>query len=128
MDAAERLRTSILSNGFDQESDEESHDGTEPHTAYGDIPDEDRVLTKRILSRFLSSKDDDTIYSQGKARIFAFLCDVLEIDYTHIDLARKSAKRFLYDCILDVVGTATYTTFEFLFITYTFILDDDEPC
>ena len=112
MDAAERLRTSILSNGFDQESDEESHDGTEPHTAYGDIPDEDRVLTKRILSRFLSSKDDDTIYSQGKARIFAFLCDVLEIDYTHIDLARKSAKRFLYDCILDVVGTAT--TFEFL--------------
>jgi hypothetical protein len=101
------LRTEILSNS-DQENDEESRNdnGAETLTNYEDVPDEDRVAIRRVVRRLLSStRDDDIIYGQGKATIFAFLCNILEIDYTHIDLARKSAKRFLYDSILGFVGT-----------------------
>jgi hypothetical protein len=108
VDAAEQLKAKLLSNGSDKGDDEGSQDDhTEPHTDWGyeDVPDEDRVLTRRILNRLLSSEHDETIYSQGKARIFALLCNVLEIDYTHVDLTRKSAKKILYDSILDFVGT-----------------------
>jgi hypothetical protein len=75
------------------------------------VSDEDHILIRCLVRRLLSapaSGDDNAIYSQGKARIFAVLCNVLEIDYTHVDLARKSAKRVLYDSILGLVGTEVH--------------------
>lgn len=125
-----QLKMKVLSDS-DQENDEDSEswndDGGVPHADYENVPDEDRVVIKRLASRLLSStRDDDTIYSQGKARIFALVCNILEIDYTHIDLARKSAKRFLYDSILGLVRT----TNPFLLFTnlVTPAPGDNEPC
>ena len=101
-----QLRSKILL--CDPDSENEDDDDTEIRTDYGyeDVPHEDRILIRRTTSWLLSTARDDTIiYGQGKARIFTFLCNVLEIDYTHIDLAHKSAKRFLYDSIVGLVRT-----------------------
>lgn len=109
----EDAHTTMSDARIDQESSQDDDDDARTTADYAneDVPEVDRVLIRRIVNRLLSSGADDTTYSQGKARIFAILCNVLEIDYTHIDLARKSAKRFLYDSILGSVGTITLLIF-----------------
>lgn len=59
------------------------------------------VVVLRIIRHFISDNLDDNkkAWKQGTVAVYAYLCDVLEIDRSAIDLKTKSAKQKLFDLV-----------------------------
>lgn len=82
----------------------EAFDSTDAHENTLQLPPKDGinpVMALRIARHFTSDDPEDNkkAWKQGTAAIFAYLCDVLEIDRSGINMKAQSAKQKLYDLV-----------------------------
>jgi len=73
-----------------------------------------RATAEKIAQHILNQDPEDLrkAKSQGTARFFTDLCDILNLDRTGIDLQRRSAKTALLDLITNSVR-ARLSTLDF---------------
>ena len=67
----------------------------------------DMPLVSRII-RHLVDMNDRAVsrkkaYAQGTALVFIYVCNLLQIDHDSVEKGRRTAKRLLYEKIIDVV-------------------------
>ena len=67
----------------------------------------DMALVLRIIRHLVDTKDrtvsQKKAYTQGTVLVFIYVCDLLRIDHGGIEKGRRTAKRLLYEKIIDVV-------------------------
>lgn len=82
---------------------------TEPDYPHA-LPDQDGVdlsLATRIIRHLTSDTAESSrakAFAQGTSLIFSYICDLLHVDHSKINMKHKSAKRDLFNAILTSVS------------------------
>jgi hypothetical protein len=65
----------------------------------------DLARTKRVIRHLTSPdlEDRQKAFKQGTTAIYVYLCDLLEIDHSQVDMRRKDTKRQLLETLRQVV-------------------------
>jgi len=61
----------------------------------------DLSLTRCIIRHLMSQNPDDLqkAFSQANTAIFAYLCDLIHVEWSHIEMNRRGAKSALFEIL-----------------------------
>lgn len=68
------------------------------------------ALAARIIGQLTNDNGSDLekVRTQGTAGIFAYLCDIINVDRSNIELHRRTSKGFLFNALKDAVSVKIF--------------------